>query len=82
MKTQPVCEDKSPAREKYWTELDVLEKCERIRRIIKSQAVEIRELRGIVSALEVHEHAGRDIVLPLRSVSLYEQRQRFEELYF
>ena len=45
-------------REKYWTELDLIEKVERMRRIVKGLLNQNEELRDTVRKLRKHRHVG------------------------
>ena len=56
-----------PCREKYWSEISIEEKIERMRKEVKSLQREIRSLGDLLQNLSEHNHLNNEIVMPLRS---------------
>jgi hypothetical protein len=46
------------SRERYWSEIDSIEKCERLRREVKRLQRTVRHLTDAVYQLKRHEHSG------------------------
>ena len=57
----------SREKEKYWSELDMHEKIERMRGQVKSLQREIRSLNESIRNLSEHNHLNNEIVIPIRS---------------
>jgi len=53
-------EQTKPCREKYWSEVGIEEKVERMRQVIKQKDRTLSELWGIVEQLRTHVHAQHD----------------------
>ena len=62
-------EQTMPSREKYWTELSIEEKSERMRQIVKHKDSQIEQLFDVVYKLkrqfEVHLHGDKSILVPI-----------------
>lgn len=55
-----------PSRERYWSEIDSIEKCERLRREVKRLQRTVRELNATVYQLKRHEHGGNgEVCVPM-----------------
>ena len=65
-----------PSREKSWNELDVDQKLERMRQIVKQLTQHFGMVQEVVSSLrhavQVHEHLNGKIVTPLPHPGEYE----------
>ena len=81
----------APSREKYWSELGIEEKVERMRKVIKQTERMLSELMGTVEQLRTHVHAqhdGRILYDPRQSsygMAVGDERRRHEkddEVYF
>lgn len=79
-----------PGREKYWSELAIEEKIERMRIQIKSLQSQVGHLDRKIDQLLEHSHSGGKIVIPLARHDVYggkeEVRMRSgegkEDVYF
>ena len=54
-------------RPKYWSEIDLEEKCRRLREEVKRLRRELYETAKVVLNLSQHKHADSEIVIPLNN---------------
>lgn len=69
VKYNPAAAGNAPSREKYWKELSIEEKIERMRWVVTTRLEQLERqvdrLAEKLDRLELHEHGARGIVIPL-----------------
>jgi len=65
-------EELKTSREKYWKELDVNEKIERMREVVKRLQLAVEKLSNSYLQLERHDHLDSQVVIRLPDLH-YEQ---------
>ena len=80
---------KTPCREKYWSEIDEAEKCERMRYRVKQLERSLGSLRSQMSQVLKHQHGDFGILLiPIASCggepesSYYRGQKADDDVYF
>ena len=71
-------EQAKACRQAHWSEIDYLEKIERIRREVKRLQAQVVSLSKLVNKLEEHRHQEGQLVVPLKQEHHYEGRIDYE----